>query len=161
MITLNWLTYSAERSSSPVWATILSHWIVLLPILTTTAAFPLFNATLAANLEECLPIGSHLRRRPVAGPLCALPPLLLCAAVRDTSLIFSLAGLSGFVMVFFMPSLLLHASRRVCVHRFGAEGECAPSTTRFSGDRTIGVVLLLGSAAFIFSLWRLVVSLAS
>ena len=95
------------------------------------------------------------------GILCALPSLLLCAAVRDTSLIFSLAGLSGFVMVFFMPALLLRASTRLCVRRFGAAGRHSPSSTPLSDDWAVNLVVLIGAAAFIFGSWRLVVSLGA
>ena len=57
-------------------STVFRRWVVLLPILTTTAAFPLFNATLASNLEECLPPG-RLRSRPIAGMSVRGPRLSL------------------------------------------------------------------------------------
>ena len=72
-----------------------------------------------------------------------------------------LAGLSGFVMVFFMPAILQLVSTRVCLARWGERGRRAPSTSPLSGAAIAYAVLLVGGAAFAFSVWRIVLSLVS
>jgi hypothetical protein len=152
VITLNWISYTAGFTRAPVWASVLAHWIVLLPIISTTAAFPLFNATLASNLEEVLP--RSVRRRPIAGPLCATVPLLCTALVRDTAMIFALCGLAGFVMVFFMPAALQVTSLRLCLAKWGEQGRHTPSSTRLSREIYGWIVLMIGGVSFGFSLWQ-------
>ena len=76
LITLNFASFRGGVPPSlppPIWARFVAGWIMLLPLLTTTAAFPLFNGVLASNLVAILPEG--LRDRRVAALLCALPPL--------------------------------------------------------------------------------------
>ena len=51
------------------WALLVARWVMLLPLLTTTAAFPLFNRVLAVNLQPLLP--GELKSRRVAAALCA------------------------------------------------------------------------------------------
>ena len=98
---------------------------MLLPLVTTTAAFPLFNRVLAANLEGLLP--AQLRSRRIAATLCALPPLLCTACVQDTAFVFSLCGLSGFTIVFFVPAALQRAALEASVRRCGDEPSPSPS----------------------------------
>ena len=81
-----------------MWLALMCRWIELLPLLTTTAAYPLFNCVLAANLEPLLP--SSLRSRTIAALLCGSPPIVCALLVRDPTLIFSLCGLAGFFVVF-------------------------------------------------------------
>eukprot|EP00965_Chrysotila_dentata_P237292 6201813-Pleurochrysis_carterae.AAC.4 len=52
VITLNWLGYTAGFKDPPWWVHTIARWVSLLPLFTTTSAYPLFNATLAANLLE-------------------------------------------------------------------------------------------------------------
>ena len=107
-------------TAGPLWARVVAGWVTLLPLLTTTAAFPLFNGVLAANLVHALP--PKLATPTVAAALCALPPLLLTGAVTDTTFLFQLCGLSGFAIVFFVPAALQHASLRASVARWGEVG---------------------------------------
>ena len=58
LITLNFRAFRggvAPGESPPLWALCVARWVMLLPLLTTTAAFPLFNRVLAANLAGLLP----------------------------------------------------------------------------------------------------------
>ena len=137
-------------TEAPAWATAVSRWILLLPLLTTTAAFPLFNRVLAANLEALLP--PRLRSKRVAAGLCAFPPLLCTALVSDTALVFSLCGLSGFTVVFFVPAMLQRAARRASMKRWGEAGRLTPHSTLFSGDSTVFGVLAFSVIAFLYNL---------
>ena len=156
LITLNFETLRAAPPGAPpaVWARLVSHWVMLLPIITTTAAFPLFNRVLAANLEALLP--APLRSRRLSAGLCATPPLVLTACVRDPSVVFSVAGLAGFTIVWFVPAMLQHAAMRASVNRWGELGRATPHTTCLSGPETVGVVMLAGVVAFAYNLWALV-----
>ncbi|KAL1499810.1 hypothetical protein AB1Y20_012495 [Prymnesium parvum] len=159
LITLNFQLFrgGAPRGQPPpLWAQLVANWIMLLPLLTTTAAFPLFNGVLASNLVAILP--SWLRSRRIASTLCALPPLVLTALVRDTAFLFSLCGLSGFAIVFFIPAALQHASRRTSIKRWGKAGVSTPHSTIFSGTTPVFIVVGLASVAFAFNVWVVLLS---
>lgn len=141
----------APATTRPLWASLIARWVMLLPLLTTTAAFPLFNRVLAANLEALLP--TRLRSRRMAATLCALPPLLCTACVRDTALVFSLCGLCGFTIVFFVPAALQCASVRASVRRWGEAGRVTPHTTPFSGMAAVYAVGAFGAVAFVYDCW--------
>ena len=161
LITLNFGSFrggAARGEPTPLWATLVSRWVMLLPLLTTTAAFPLFNNVLASNLVGLLPRSwGRLRSVRVAAALCALPPLLCTALVSDTAFLFSLCGLFGFAIVFFVPAALQLAAMRASVKRWGAAGRATPHTTLFSSSTTVGAVLAFGSAAFAFNVWLVLV----
>ena len=157
LITLNFDALRAAPSGAPpaVWARLVARWIMLLPIITTTAAFPLFNQVLAANLEALLP--ARLRSRRTAASLCAMPPLLLTACVRDTATVFSVCGLAGFAIVWFVPAMLQHAAMRASVRRWGDElGRRTPHTTVMSGPTTVSAVMAVGVVAFGYNVWAVV-----
>ena len=92
-----------------------------------------------------------------AAALCALPPLLCTALVSDTAFLFSLCGLFGFAIVFFVPAALQLAAMRSSVKRWGPAGRATPHTTLFSSSTTVGAVLAFGSAAFAFNVWLVLV----
>lgn len=154
LITLNFLSFRGGApvgTEAPLWATVVSRWVLLLPLFTTTAAFPLFNRVLAANLEALLP--PSLRSKRIAAGLCALPPLLCTALVSDTTLVFSLCGLCGFTVVFFVPAMLQYAARRASMKRWGEAGRLTPHSTPFSGVRTVVTVLAFSGVAFLYNLY--------
>ena len=159
LITLNFAHFTGgafEGLTPPWWARILSQWIMLLPLLTTTAAFPLFNGVLASNLVALLPPKWMARtwRRRGAALLCALPSVLATAVVRSTPFLFSLCGLSGFAIVFFVPAALQRAARHASVARWGAAGRDTPHTTVFSDASVVFAIAALGGAAFVFALFQ-------
>ena len=157
LITLNFDDYrggTPPGAPVPLWAFLISRWV-------TSAAFPLFNAVLASNLVEILPRSrciSEAGLRKVAAALCAVPPLVLTALVRDTAFVFSLCGLSGFAIVFFVPAALQRAALRASVRRWGRAGRVTPHTTCFSGDVAVFGVCAFGAAAFAFNVWSLFLS---
>ena len=136
-------------SHRPIWAALVSRWVMLLPLLTTTAAFPLFNRVLASNLVALLPRRFASQR--IAAALCAMPPLLGAAFVRDTAFLFSLCGLSGFTIVFFVPSALQRAAQIASIKRWGEAGRATPHTTPLSGPGTVLAVMSFGAVAFAFN----------
>lgn len=153
LITENFADFRAGAPAhEPValWARIVSHWIRLLPLFTTTAAFPLFNRVLATNLAELLPPRHRSVR--VAAALCALPPFIGTACVRDTSRIFAICGLSGFAVVFFVPAALQVAAMRASVARWGEAGRCTPHTVWLSKEPVVLTVAALSGAAFVQNL---------
>ena len=159
LITLNFGAFrggAPPGAAVPLWALLVARWVMLLPLLTTTAAFPLFNRVLAVNLQPLLP--GELKSRRVAAALCALPPLVCTAAVHDTAVVFSLCGLCGFAVVFFVPAALQYAAMRATVRRWGAElGHATPHTTVLSGPRVVLAVLAFSISAFGYNAWTVVV----
>ena len=156
IITLNWADFrggAARGAQTPLWARLIGRWVLLLPMLTTTAAFPLFNNVLASNLAALLP--PRLRSRRVAAALCSLPPLAGCACVRDTSFLFALCGLSGFTVVFFVPAALQHAALLTSTRRWGEAGRRTPHSTCLSGTVPVLAVLGCGGVAFAYNAWML------
>uniref|UniRef100_A0A7S0P156 Amino acid transporter transmembrane domain-containing protein n=1 Tax=Calcidiscus leptoporus TaxID=127549 RepID=A0A7S0P156_9EUKA len=153
LITLNFEDFrggAPAGTATPLWARCIARWVMLLPLMTTTAAFPLFNHVLAANLEGLLPV--RLRSRRVAAALCALPPLFCTAYIRDTALVFAVCGLSGFAIVFFVPAALQRAAMRSSIRRWGAAGRSTPHTTVLSHEAAVIAVMGFGGAAFVYNL---------
>ena len=153
LVTLNFADLRGAPAGQPpaVWARALSRWVLLLPCITTTAAFPLFNRVLAANFEPLLP--SALRSQRTAAALCATSPFLLTACVHDTALVFSLCGLAGFAIVWFVPAALQYAARRASIQRWGEAGRATPHSTCLSGPAAVAAVSLVGGVAFAFNFW--------
>ena len=113
---------------------------------------------LASNLVGLLPLSwGRLRSHRVAAALCALPPLLCTALVRDTAFVFSLCGLSGFAIVFFVPAALQRAAMRASVKRWGHAGRTTPHTTCLSGGAAVHAVFVFGGVAFVFNVWLVLV----
>ena len=157
LITLNFVALRGAPASAPraLWARALSHWINVLPLLTTTAAFPLFNRVLAVNAEPLLP--RCLRSKRNAAALCAAPPLMLTAIVRDTAVVFSLCGLAGFAIVWFVPAALQHYAREASVRRWGEPGRATPHSTCLSGPCTVLAVAACGGVAFSYNVYVVIV----
>ena len=125
---------------------------MLLPIVTTSAAFPLFNRVLAANLQPLLPL--PLRSKRTAAVICALPPLLLTACIRDTALVFSLCGLAGFFILWLIPAALQVAALRASLRRWGEAGRRTPHTLPvLSSEVSVACVTLVGGLSFAYDAW--------
>lgn len=135
------------EAPTPIWARVVGAWIVLFPILVATAAFPLFNGVLAANLAAVLP--GHFGSRRLAAPLCALPPLVGAALLDDVPTLLALCGLPSFVIVFLIPAALQHASLRASVLKWGEAGRRTPHSTLLSGH--VPVLGLLGIVGVAFA----------
>ena len=121
----------------------------------------LSTATFDPDLVEVLPRPRGLSEaglHKVAAALCAVPPLVLTALVRDTAFVFSLCGLSGFAIVFFVPAALQRAALRASVRRWGRAGRATPHTTCLSGDAAVFGVCAFAAAAFAFNVWSLFLS---
>ena len=97
------------------------------------------------------------RSRPIAATLCALPPLLCAAYVRDTTFVFSLCGLSGYAIVFFVPAALQLAAARASLRQFGEAGRVTPHTTCLSSATAVYSVAAAGMVAFLYDMWIVLV----
>ena len=73
--------------------------------------------------------------------------------MRDTPFLFSLCGLTGYAIVFFVPALLQLAATRASIRRWGSAGASTPHTTCLSRAPVVVAVLALGGAAFGFNAW--------
>jgi len=114
------------------------------------------GGVLATNLYELLP--ALLRSHRVAAALCALPPLSLTALSHNTSWLFSLCGVAGFVVVFFVPAALQHAARVASVKRWGEAGLSTPHSTCLSGPGAVLGVMVLSTLSFVYNVWVVVLT---
>eukprot|EP00457_Paulinella_chromatophora_P005261 gb/GEZN01005275.1/.p1 GENE.gb/GEZN01005275.1/~~gb/GEZN01005275.1/.p1 ORF type:complete len:563 (-),score=63.82 gb/GEZN01005275.1/:137-1729(-) len=79
--------------------------------------------------------------------ICGAPPLLLGAMIHNLGVILKIAGLCGFCLLLFIPSLLQLLSIHHYVSRWGAGAEKTPYSTCLS-SRALAVFLLLVSSVF-------------
>jgi amino acid permease len=147
------LRCAPAHTAAPLWASIVGRAIALMPILSATAAFPLFNGVLASNLAVVLP--TRLASRRMTAPACALPPLLGAAVLADTPTLLALCGLPCLVIALLIPAALQAAALRASLLRWGEAGRRTPHSTRLSGHApalAVFVVCALFLAAGIWSL---------
>lgn len=155
LVTLHFrsLHCAPPHAPPPVWASAAGGAVALLPMLSTTAAFPLFNGVLAANLAVVLP--TRLASRRLTAPLCALPPLLAAAALADTPSLLALCGLPCLVIAFLIPAALQAAALRASLRRWGEAGRRTPHSTPLSGAAPALGLFVLGAAVLAAGIWSL------
>ena len=78
--------------------------------------------------------------------------------MRDTAFLFSLCGLAGFTIVFFVPAALQYAARRISIRRWGDAGRDTPHSTCLSGTAPVVGMLTLGSLAFAYNVWVVLIA---
>lgn len=125
-VTLNWVDFSAPGNSPQLRA--LSYYLILFPSLDVTSAYPLVVHTIVNNIYMVL-MGHDTTEKPKYSCDCAIrltlkflaAALPIVAALFVSNLVYVLkyAGLIGFGMCFFFPTLLQLQSQRVCKRVFG------------------------------------------
>ena len=132
-VNLNWSSYvgfSSQEETVPMYALIISKFVVLFPALDVISAFPLNAVALGNNLYSYFYHGSNLHRvtasekydvfvRRLFRLVAAIPPIIGAACVTDLSVITDYTGVTGFGVAFVVPALLMLSAERKCRERFG------------------------------------------
>ena len=89
---------TTHRAHPTVFASIVSYVIVLFPVLSSVSVYPLIAITLSNNLHVATASCTGWPKDDVRGKLiwrfvAAVPPILLCALIRDLSTIIQFSGL--------------------------------------------------------------------
>uniref|UniRef100_A0A7S0EX15 Amino acid transporter transmembrane domain-containing protein n=1 Tax=Hanusia phi TaxID=3032 RepID=A0A7S0EX15_9CRYP len=154
IITLNWEDYTGgAQAGMPIrwWAPIISTTVLLFPVVSVSAAFPLNLLPLAETILRLLPprwgvrIGEE-RMRKLLKILLSLLPISLAACIKDVGKILEFNGMFGFVIAFFTPCSLFLVARRTCRRRFG-EQAAATAYASFPESSPACVILLLAFSA--------------
>ncbi|GIQ83040.1 hypothetical protein KIPB_004287 [Kipferlia bialata] len=109
IISLNWSTYHGP---------VIKALILVFPCVEAFSAFLLHVVTIAGNLYKTLPAKVTMRdTNPRLGYmlvalLCAIIPIVACAAVKDFGIVVEVTGLTGFVFLLFSPALMQIYSRK-------------------------------------------------
>ncbi|EKX41225.1 hypothetical protein GUITHDRAFT_52232, partial [Guillardia theta CCMP2712] len=119
IITLNWEDYTGgAQAGMPIrwWAPIISTTVLLFPVVSVSAAFPLNLLPLAETILRLLPARWSLRigeerARKLLKIFLSLLPITLAAFVKDVAKILEFNGMFGFVIAFFAPCSLFLVAR--------------------------------------------------
>uniref|UniRef100_A0A7S4KJB9 Amino acid transporter transmembrane domain-containing protein n=1 Tax=Guillardia theta TaxID=55529 RepID=A0A7S4KJB9_GUITH len=150
IITLNWEDYTGgAQAGMPIrwWAPIISTTVLLFPVVSVSAAFPLNLLPLAETILRLLPARWSLRigeerARKLLKIFLSLLPITLAAFVKDVAKILEFNGMFGFVIAFFAPCSLFLVARSTCRKRFG-EQAASTAYSSFPESSTFCVLLLL------------------
>eukprot|EP01135_Chromosphaera_perkinsii_P012394 Nk52_evm5s2657 gene=Nk52_evmTU5s2657 len=164
VVTMHWKSYTggaAPGEPVPIWASVISYLVVLFPIFTVSAAFPLNGITLADNLAKSVP-SSFTNFFGARAIECALriviATLPICGAgyLRNITKILEVCGLLAFLLAFWIPCLLMHYSRVECVNRWGPGGEVTPYHWWFSKPTVVTGIFALSLMFFGITLGKVI-----
>jgi hypothetical protein len=120
----------------PIYARIISFFVVLFPAIDVASAYPLNAYTLGNNLmsyhygEEMVKYEKSKTHLYFFRALGAIPPIIAACFVSDLGSITDYTGLTGFAIAFVFPAVLARYSARRC-DELGIDKH-----TRFSGYLT-------------------------
>lgn len=116
--TLNWVNYTAGQPVAGPFAIAFRSFVILVPVLDVTAAYPILAQSLAANLDAA--IHSETGDRPAwyLALSCAVGPLIGAALVYDAAETLGWCGVLLVPFVFILPQLLLLRAEHLCLKEF-------------------------------------------
>lgn len=124
LATLNWDTFTAcgpdgwgPPCGRPLIAALVRYVVLFFPVVNVTSAYPLVAQTAAENLIATLVPQDQRDNAYIRACfrfLTAAPPLLLALFFRRLAVIFSIAGLLGFLLGLCIPCWFQLASLRAC-----------------------------------------------
>ncbi|KAG9393149.1 Amino acid transporter transmembrane [Carpediemonas membranifera] len=175
IVSLQWMDYTAERSSRVWYAVIISYLVILFPPIDLLSAFPLNGVTLGNNIAEAIPLkwrmpdkflGKHHKVVRIACRLVAVvPPLIGAVFVRKATVVVQFGGLAAFLIMFFAPALVQLKSwwqvKKLLAREPHLAGEGSSEEVQRSLMTPYGswysfppfpvIVIVVGSACFVFS----------
>ncbi|KAH3743218.1 amino acid transporter [Pelomyxa schiedti] len=161
LIVLNWATYTGRHGgwgagSTLWWAYIIQALVLIFPVINIFSNFPLVCITVGNNMHTFIPTTWYPRfggvkvTRGICRAIAAIPPIIAAAILGDLSVIFTVTGLFGFFLVFFIPSAFNLLSKvYMSKHNLRVK---TPYTGWYSHRVVIILVLLIGVCAFLFAL---------
>jgi amino acid permease len=152
---LNWINYRGYSSSSttPMYAHIISFFVVLFPAVDVASAFPLNAYTLGNSLMSTYygkDVHKYISSRSIVcffRVIAALPPILGACLISDLGKITDWTGLTAFGLAFIYPALLTFMSHRILL------GEGLPTVTPYSSWWTsVSFQIVLGVSGLLLFL---------
>lgn len=150
LVSLNWADYTGcgtgwepcmhksalSRTMAKLMGAFIQILVLCFPVVNVTSSYPLACVTVGDNMYTLIP--SRVRHALGLGPvglkqLCragaALGPLLVAATFMPLSLIFTIAGLFGFIVSLTIPSWLQLVSMDYCEKKYGPQYVATPYST--------------------------------
>jgi len=150
IVTLNWERYSGgakHGTAIPWWASGLSYMVLLFPVVSVSAAFPLQLVVISGILSKAFggsgPPGpwSHAPLR----IMCCFVAVCLAQAVNSVSLIIAANGSVAILIGFILPCLLHICARKASIRRWGKEAGKTPYWSNTTSHPAVVCFLLFCS----------------
>lgn len=150
---LNWANYTGGQVEASVAAIIFRSFIILVPVVDITAAYPILVISLASNIHSIVR-GAGLADKDDKAPppwwlraLCAILPVLGAALVFDVTTALGWTGFFLLPVLFIIMPLLLLRAQSLCMARFGKEAMQNSVYWRwYCNQHILWMVLFLGVA---------------
>lgn len=150
--TLNWVNYTAGESVAGPFAIAFRSFIILIPVLDVTAAYPILAQSLASNLHSVLCSEDDGKTSWYLRLICAMAPMLGAASVYDAAETLGWCGLLLVPFVFILPQLLLLKAERLCIEEYGEDAvHKSPYWRWYCDRRLVWAGLVMGSILTIIS----------
>eukprot|EP00929_Paragymnodinium_shiwhaense_P034892 TRINITY_DN18930_c0_g1_i1.p1 TRINITY_DN18930_c0_g1~~TRINITY_DN18930_c0_g1_i1.p1 ORF type:complete len:521 (+),score=78.36 TRINITY_DN18930_c0_g1_i1:150-1712(+) len=149
---LNWVSYTAGHPRADIWAKSFRQFVLLVPVVDITAAYPIIAQTLASNLYTTI-VGPGADGVPFYWRLvCGVLPLFGAALVFDVAVVFGWTGVLTLPFIFIMPQLMLLRAEEMCCKEFGAKAVYESTYWRwYCHRRLVQAALVVGVAFFVVS----------
>eukprot|EP00285_Hemiselmis_virescens_P014649 CAMPEP_0173395124 /NCGR_PEP_ID=MMETSP1356-20130122/31009_1 /TAXON_ID=77927 ORGANISM="Hemiselmis virescens, Strain PCC157" /NCGR_SAMPLE_ID=MMETSP1356 /ASSEMBLY_ACC=CAM_ASM_000847 /LENGTH=525 /DNA_ID=CAMNT_0014353765 /DNA_START=27 /DNA_END=1604 /DNA_ORIENTATION=+ len=152
IVTLNWERYSGGAAAGhaiPWWASALSFMVLLFPVVSVSAAFPLQLVVISEILSKAFggsnpstPRGT-LSSAPIR-IMCCFGAVCLAQLLNNVSMIISANAAVGIIIAFVLPCLLHLKARHESVKKWGPAAGQTPYYTRFiSHPYFVSLIFLL------------------
>ncbi|CAK0878894.1 unnamed protein product [Prorocentrum cordatum] len=116
--TLNWVHYTAGRPAAGWGAVLFRSWLLIVPTVDVTGAYPVLATALASTMRPCFPSTDGSWQLRVA---CALLPVVGAAVVSDLPYLLGCVGLCMLLFVFILPPIMILRAESLCLRHFGAQ----------------------------------------
>mmetsp|Transcript_68662 Transcript_68662/g.194759 ORF Transcript_68662/g.194759 Transcript_68662/m.194759 type:complete len:490 (+) Transcript_68662:25-1494(+) len=137
--TLNWVHYTAGRPAAGWGAVLFRSWLLIVPTVDVTGAYPVLATALASTMRPCFPSTDGSWQLRVA---CALLPVVGAAVVSDLPYLLGCVGLCMLLFVFILPPIMILRAESLCLRHFGAQALYSSTYWRWHCDRRITSSLL-------------------
>lgn len=161
--TLNWANWTAGEVRASVFAVILRSFIILVPVVDVTAAYPVFAVTVTSTVYSQFCAASENSKDPPPiwlRLICAAVPLVGAALIFDIGIALSWASLCIGPFMFLIIPLMLRRTEKMCVARFGAKATHSSTYWRwFCAWPVVWVAIILGTVFYIVGAFSIVNSI--
>jgi hypothetical protein len=138
--TLNWVHYTAGRSSPSIGAVVFRSFLMLVPTVDVTGAYPVLASSLASTLRLFTPSMEITQCLRIA---CAACPILGAMVEFDLPKILGCVGMLMLVFVFVVPPMFILKAEQLCLEHLGAEKLYSSTYWRWHCDSRITTTMLV------------------
>mmetsp|Transcript_4742 Transcript_4742/g.11294 ORF Transcript_4742/g.11294 Transcript_4742/m.11294 type:complete len:533 (+) Transcript_4742:149-1747(+) len=161
IITLNWERYTGGEAAGqgPWWASALSFMVLLFPVVSVSAAFPLQLVVISEILQKAFGGSSTTPRGAWStAPLriiCCFGAVCLAQALNNVSQIISANAAVAIIVAFMLPCVLHLEARRLSVQKWGKAAAKTPYYTRVVSHRWfVSFILLVSCVIECFAIYQ-------